>query len=53
MFHIHIMGACENQWLSSYDGNDYSNNFMGEWFGQYKRDTKIYILFINHPVHPV
>lgn len=53
MFHIHVLGAIENGWLSEYDGSMYSNLTMGMWFQQYKRDTKIFICFINHPVHPV
>lgn len=61
MFHLHVCGAERldpnespfGQWLSGYDGNEYSNNFMAEWFGLYRRDVKIYLLFINHPVHPV
>ena len=61
MFHIHVCGAQRtypyqnpiDQWLSGYDGNEYSNEVMGKWFGLYKRDTQIYICFINHPVHPV
>jgi len=53
MFHIHIEGAINVSWLSGYDGCERSNKIMGEWYGLYKRDIKIYILFINHPVHPV
>ena len=53
MFHLHILGAIENEWLSAYDGNEYSNEVMGKWFELYKRDLRIYLLFVNHPVHPV
>ena len=53
MFHLHVCGVEESPWLSGYDGNDYSNKIMGEWFGLYPRNTKIYLLYINHPVHPV
>ena len=53
MFHLHVMGVEINAWLSGYDGNEYSNKIMGEWFQQYPRDTRIYLLFVNHPVHPV
>jgi len=53
MFHLHVEGAIEKPWLTGYDGSEYSNNIMGEWFLLYPRDTKIYLLYINHPVHPV
>jgi len=53
MFHLHVMGAETGPWLSGYDGSDYSNAVMGEWFGLYRRDVQIYLLFVNHPVHPV
>ena len=53
MFHLHILGAIETLWLSGYDGSDYSNTVMGNWFGLYSRKLRIYIIFINHPVHPV
>lgn len=53
MFHIHILGAIKNKWLEGYGGSDYSNYVMGEWFELYKRDIKIYLLYVNHPVHPV
>lgn len=61
MFHIHVCGAERlnphihpiDQWLSGYDGSNYSNEVMGKWFLNYKRDMRIFILFINHPVHPV
>jgi len=53
MFHLHVLGAIKNEWLSAYDGNKYSNRVMGKWFGLYKRDLRIYLLFVNHPVHPV
>jgi len=53
MFHLHVEGASNAPWLSEYDGSNYSNNIMGKWFRQYKRDIQIYILFINHPVHPI
>ncbi len=53
MFHLHVLGAINTPWLSGYDGNNYSNAVMGEWFGLYSRDTKIYLLFINHPAYPV
>jgi len=53
MFHIHIEGASSKQWLSGYDGNEYSNSVMGEWFLNYSRPVQVYICFINHPVYPV
>lgn len=53
MFHLHVMGTETNGWLSGYDGNEYSNKIMGEWFALYKRDIKIYLCFVHHPVHPV
>ena len=53
MFHIHILGAIENEWLEGYGGSDYSNSVMGEWFKLYKRDIKIHLLYVNHSVHPV
>lgn len=61
MFHLVVMGAERKpaninpveSWLSGYDGNEYSNNVMGQWFGLYRRDVQIYLLFVNHPVHPV
>lgn len=52
MFHIHVEGACRGLWLSGYDGCPRSNAVMGEWFGLYKRRIRLYIIFINHPVHP-
>jgi len=51
MFHLHV--ATEGPWLSGYDGSDYSNSVMGEWFKLYRRDVKIYLLYINHPAYPV
>ena len=51
MFHLHV--AIEAPWLSGYDGNDYSNAIMGEWFSLYRRDIRICLCFVNHPVHPV
>jgi len=53
MFHIHIIGALNDPWLGPYTGNDYSNETMGKWFTLYKKHTKIFICFINHPVYPV
>jgi len=53
MFHLHVLGAIESQWLGGYTGSEYSNSVMGQWFGNYKRDLKIYLCFVNHPVHPV
>ena len=53
MFHLHIMEIICPKWLGSYDGSKYSNEIMGKWFGLYKRNIKIYLLFINHPAHPV
>jgi hypothetical protein len=53
MFHLHVLGAIEKEWLSEYDGSEYSNNLMGSWFRLYRRDVKLYLCFINHPVHPV
>ena len=53
MFHLHVMGTETGPWLSGYDGSEYSNDVMGKWFGLYNRDLKIYLLFVNHPVHPV
>lgn len=54
MFHLHVLGAIEDEpWLSGYDGSKYSNGVMGEWFGLYSRHIRIYLCFINHPVHPV
>jgi len=53
MFHLHVLGTIKNEWLSAYDGNEYSNGVIGKWFGLYKRDIAIYLLFVNHPVHPV
>ena len=53
MFHLCVMGVETTPWLSGYDGSDYSNKIMGEWFQLYKRDTKIYLCFVNHPVRPV
>ena len=52
MFHIHVLGATEATWLSSYDGSDYSNHVMGEWFGLYRSPIKLFIIYINHPMHP-
>lgn len=53
MFHLHVCGVEGNPWLSGYDGGEYSNEIMGKWFGLYKRYLKIYICYINHPIHPV
>ena len=53
MFHLHILGAIENHWLSNYDGSKYSNDVMGRWYNSYKLNIKIYLLYVNHPVHPV
>ena len=53
MFHLNIIGATETEWMQGYDGGEYSNTVMGEWFLLYRRDVKIYLLFVNHPVHPV
>ena len=53
MFHIHILGAIENKWLSAYKGSEYTKQVLGEWFGLLSRDTKVYICYINHPVCPV
>lgn len=55
MFHLHVLGAIEGDqpWLSGYDGSKYSNAVMGKWFELYSRHIRIYLLFINHPVHPV
>jgi len=53
MFHLKILGEIENKWLDGYGGSDYSNAIMGKWFKQCKRDVRIYLIFVNHPVHPV
>jgi hypothetical protein len=53
MFHLHILGAIETEWLTGYDGSEYSNKLMGEWFLSYRRDLRIYLCYVNHPVHPV
>lgn len=52
MFHLHILGALEDEWLREYSGSKYSNEIMGKWFLQYSRKTKLHICFINHPVYP-
>ena len=53
MFHLHVMGVEEGPWLSGYDGSDYSNKIMGEWFCLYRKKVKLYLCFVNHPVYPV
>lgn len=53
MFHIHVCDTLITPWLSGYSGSKYSNEVMGRWFGQYSKEIQLYILFINHPVHPV
>lgn len=53
MFHLHILGAIQNTWLHTYDGSKYSNQIMGNWYGLYKSKIKIYLLYVNHPIHPV
>ena len=53
MFHLHILGATEKLWLSEYPWDKYTNKLMGEWFKSYRRDVKISLLFVNHPVHPM
>jgi hypothetical protein len=53
MFHLHLGENLTRGWLCGYDGDEYTNDVLGEWFGLYRRDVKIYLLFVNHPVHPV
>lgn len=53
MFHLHVADIIIPTWLSGYDGNKYSNRIMGKWFGLYRRDIKIHLLFVKHPFHPV
>jgi hypothetical protein len=52
MFHLHVLGVTK-EWLTGYNGSHHSNKVMGKWFGQYKLDIRIYLCFVNHPVHPV
>jgi len=54
MFHLHILGALDEPWLG--DGckqSKESAEIMGKWYGQYKQYIRIYLLYVNHPVHPV
>lgn len=53
MFHLHILGTQTEGWLAGYDESKDSNDAMGKWFLKYRRDVQIYLLFVNHPVHPV
>jgi len=53
MFHLHVLETATKGWLAGYDGSAYSNKVMGRWFGLYKRNVKIYLCFVKHPVYPV
>lgn len=52
MFHLHVLGALNLDWLAPYGGSAYSDNIMGEWFKQLRLDIKIHICYVDHPVHP-
>ena len=53
MFHLMVLGALDIQFLEGYSDSEYSDSIMGRWFLQYRTDVQIYLLYINHPVHPV